>query len=365
MLEYLFIAFVIICCIQLFFYIFIFSFFAFSTKKQTGTDFFKPVSVIICAKNEAKNLQKNLTYYLQQTHPKFELVLVNDGSTDDTLAIMKAFKAKASLNIKILDNKNTNGKKHAISLAIKNASYNYLLFTDADCKPNSNYWISEMSAHFNNQKEIVLGYGAYTKVKSSLLNKLIRFETLITAIQYFSYAKLGIPYMGVGRNLAYTKNIFETNFGFKSHLHIKSGDDDLFINRAATKQNTAICFSNKAHTISTPKTTFKSWIQQKRRHITTASSYKKIHIFLLSTFFISQFLFWGAGIVLIAFQFKWQTVSFFILLKFTSQYFIYGISAKKLNETDLLFWIPFYELFLILTQMFIFIKNLISKPTHW
>lgn len=369
MLEYLFIAFIVIFCIQFIYYIFIFGSFSFSKKKPTKNNFNLPVSVIICAKNEAKNLTEILPVFVTQNYKNFELVLINDRSRDQTLKVMERFKKDSSISIKIVDvavNEQFWGsKKYALTLGIKAASYEHLLFTDADCIPVSENWISEMVSNFSNEHQIVLGFGAYKKIKKSWLNKLIRFESLLTAIQYFSYAKIGIPYMGVGRNLAYTKTTFFKVNGFANHMHVKSGDDDLFINQVATKQNTAISYSQDSITESFPKTTFKDWIQQKRRHISTASLYKPVHKFLLGLFFSSQLLFWILGIIVLSFLYNWQIVAGLIFTRILFLYLVIGYSAKKLNERDLILFIPFFEIFLILIQMFIFIKNMISKPAHW
>lgn len=369
MLEYLFIAFIVIFCIQFIYYIFIFGSFSFSKKKPTENNFNLPVSVIICAKNEAKNLTEILPLFLTQNYKNFELVLINDRSRDQTLKVMEKFKKDSQISIKIVDvavNEQFWGsKKYALTLGIKAASHEHLLFTDADCFPVSENWITEMVNNFSNEHQIVLGYGAFKKIKKSWLNKLIRFESLLTAIQYFSYAKIGIPYMGVGRNLAYTKTIFFKVNGFANHMHIKSGDDDLFVNQVATKENTAISCSKDSFTESFPKTTFKDWIHQKRRHISTASLYKPVHKFLLGLFFSSQLLFWILGIIVLSFLYNWQIVAGLIFTRILFLYLVIGYSAKKLNERDLILFIPFFEIFLILIQMFIFIKNMISKPTHW
>jgi glycosyltransferase involved in cell wall biosynthesis len=369
MLEYLFIAFIVIFCIEFIYYIFIFGSFSFSKKKPTENNFNLPVSVIICAKNEAKNLTENLPHYLNQNYKNFELVLINDRSRDQTLKVMEKFKKDSAISIKIVDvavNEQFWGsKKYALTLGIKAASHEHLLFTDADCIPVSESWISEMVSNFSNEHQIVLGYGAFKKIKKSWLNKLVRFESLLTAIQYFSYAKIGIPYMGVGRNLAYTKTVFFKVNGFANHMHIKSGDDDLFVNQVATKENTSISCSQDSFTESFPKTTFKDWIHQKRRHISTASLYKPVHKFLLGLFFSSQLLFWILGIIVLSFLYNWQIVAGLIFTRILFLYLVIGYSAKKLNERDLILLIPFFEIFLILIQMFIFIKNMISKPTHW
>ena len=227
----------------------------------------------------------------------------NDSSKDDTIDIIHHF-SKLQNNIKIVDVKSNEAfwgnKKYALTLGIKAAKNDFLLFTDADCKPVSKYWIKEMSANFSNSKSIVLGYGAYSKIKNSILNKLVRFETLLTAVNYFSFAKSGLPYMGVGRNLAYTKKEFFDANGFINHIKVRSGDDDLFINQIATKNNTTICFSKDSFTESTPKTTFKAWFKQKRRHISTAKHYKIKHKALLILLYISNLLFWLFALILFA-----------------------------------------------------------------
>lgn len=366
-LDILFYTFIIVVCIQLIYYGLIFSRFAFAKSKR-NTKKKISISILICAKNEAENLEQFLPYVLEQKYPNFEVILINDASNDNTLEIMESFKAKHG-NVKIVDVKPIEtflgSKKYALTLGIKAASNNFLLFTDADCKPLSKYWIKEMSSCFTNSKTIVLGYGAYKKQKFSLGNILIRFETLFTAIQYFSYAKIGIPYMGVGRNLAYRKETFFNSSGFMNHMNIRSGDDDLFVNQVATSKNTAICFTKNSITQSLPEPTFKAWFNQKKRHISTAKHYKTKHKFLLGLFFLSQFLFWCLSIILILFLFHWEIVISLFALRILIQYVSVGVSAKKLNEHDTIFILPFLDLFLVFSQLVIFISNLVSKPNHW
>ena len=222
-----------------------------------------------------------------------------------------------------------------------------------------------MSSHFSNTKTIVLGFGAYSKINKSFLNKLIRFETVLAAIQYFSYSKAGTPFMGVGRNLAYRKNEFFNINGFQSHMQIPSGDDDLFINQVATDTNTAICFSKDSFTYSNPKTSYSSWLTQKRRHISTAKHYQLKHKALLTLFFISQFLFWILAFILLISLFNWQITFVLIGIRFILFYVMFIPTLKKLDEKDLAIFLPFLEFFLIATQLAIFITNLITKPKHW
>jgi glycosyltransferase involved in cell wall biosynthesis len=368
--EYIFIAFLVMICIQFIYYVLVFGRYSFSAKKEPDSSQSQhPISVIICAKNEAENLNYNLPLFLNQNYPEFELILINDCSIDGTLEVFENFKNSSTIPVKVVNveaNEQFWGsKKYALTLGIKAATHDHLLLSDADCKPKSANWITEMASQFNGTKEIILGYGSYKSIKHSFLNKLIRFETLLTAVQYFSYAKMGIPYMGVGRNLAYTKQLFFKNNGFVSHMKIRSGDDDLFINQVGTQQNSAICDSKNSHTISEPKNSFKSWINQKARHVTTAKYYKPLHKLLLALFYSSQLLFWLTGITLMILMFEWEIVGILIISRFIIHYLVMGISAKKLGETDLVFWLPFLEIFLIFVQLFIFIKNQLSKPKNW
>jgi glycosyltransferase involved in cell wall biosynthesis len=362
----LFVLFIIIALINILFYIGYFSFASAASKPIIPGKV--PISVIVCAKNEAENLRRFIPVILQQRYFEFEVVLINDASSDDTLEVMENFQLKDP-RVKIVNVQNNEAfwgkKKYALTLGIKKAKNPYLLFTDADCTPETNNWIANMASHFQADKSIILGYGGYFKEKISFLNKLIRYETLLTAIQYFSYARWGLPYMGVGRNLAYTSTQFYETNGFATHLHVRSGDDDLFVNQAATTKNTAICFDEESFTRSLPNTTFKAWYSQKRRHISTAKLYKREHKLLLGTFFFTQFSFWILTIGLLAFQIFWLAVLIIFLLRLFIQYLVFWKSAKKLNELDLVWLVPVLDLFLVIMQLGIFSSNVFSKPSNW
>lgn len=366
-LDCIFYLFIFVVFIQVVFNIFFFGKFTFLKQKQ-DTQRHLGVSVIVCAKNEAENLKKFLPSIISQDYPDFEIVLINDASSDKTLKVMEAFASKHH-SIKVVNVKNTEAfwgnKKYALTLGIKASKHDFLLFTDADCTPVSTQWISEMSSHFKVNKTIVLGYSPYKKIKKSLLNKLIRFETLLTGIHYFSFAIIGIPYMGVGRNLAYKKSEFFNANGFIGHIKVRSGDDDLFINQVANRANTSICFSKDSFTKSEPETSFKNWFKQKRRHVSTAKYYKLKHKLLLSILYLSQLLFWVLATILLTTLFHWKIVISLFLIRLTIQYIIIFSSTKKLGDRDILIFIPFLELFLITIQLAIFITNLISKPNHW
>lgn len=361
---------ILIIVIHFGYYIFVFNFFNFSKTKQNSPNKI-PVSVIVCAKNEAKNLQDYLPYLVNQKYANYELVLINDRSYDETADIFEEYESKYDF-VKVVNVKESDyfygNKKYALTLGIKAATHDCLLFTDADCKPNSEFWVQEMTNNFTNNTKIVLGYGAYKTIPKNWLNKVIRYETLITALQYFSFAKIGTPYMGVGRNLMYSKEVFLKNKGFHQHIRVMSGDDDLLINQIATKENTAICFDEIAHTTSPPKTDFKSWTTQKRRHISTAKLYKPKHQFLLGLYTFNRLLFWLILPISIIFidNYTYQLIiGGFIVIKLISEYIVVGIAAKKLNEKRLTLLIPFLDLCLLIFQLYIFVCNKFNKPKKW
>jgi glycosyltransferase involved in cell wall biosynthesis len=253
-------------------------------RKQPNYPEFNPsVSVIIAAKNEEKNLSSHLPHILSQQYPEFEVIVSVNQTTDNTIKVLEKLQQQYPHLQWIERNnipENTSPKKYALAQAILKAKHEHLLFTDADCIPNSKKWIANMIQPFANPKtEIVLGYSPY-KQENSFLNSFIQYETTFTAVQYLGLAKIGLPYMGVGRNLAYKKSLFEKHT-FESHKHILSGDDDLFINQTANKNNTVVQTNHDAWVYSTPQQQWASWYRQKSRHISTGKHYKNIHLFIL------------------------------------------------------------------------------------
>ena len=337
-----------------------------TTFKSKKVSFNKPISIVICAKNEAKNLKKYLPKVLEQDYPEFEVVVVNDQSKDGTADVLKKFeKSYTNLVIVTIDEyiNHWPGKKFALTLGIKTAKYEHLLLTDADCLPNSSNWAKQMCSKFNNY-EIILGFGGYQK-KRGLLNKIIRFDTFNVAKQYLSYALVGFAYMGVGRNMAYKKSLFFENKGFAKHLHIPSGDDDLFIQEVGNKDNVAVEIVNDAHTTSTVIESWKDWSYQKRRHITTAPLYKTKFKVLLVVYPYAQFFFWTTIIILLVLKAPITITTTILGLKLLTSYLINYKPMKQLNTIDL-YWIhPIYEIMYLLVQGIFVLLNLFNKPKNW
>lgn len=364
------IAFGAFCCItliQVIYYLYFFRRLAFYRNHPSVSYNQQPVSVIVCARDEAANLAKNLPGLLvQEFNDLHEIIVVNDNSLDESKYLLEALQ-KDYPRLRPVELKQEaqfiRGKKFPLSIGIKTARYDVVLLTDADCIPASECWIHKMTNPFDKETEIVLGYGAYHKRKG-LLNKVIRFETFHTALQYLSYALAGTPYMGTGRNLAYKKDIFFRNKGFSAHNHLPGGDDDLFINANAHGRNTKIMIEREAFTLSEPKKTWKEWMKQKQRHYTTARLYKAKHRFLLGLYSFTHFLFYPIFIIALC-GFRWDAAVAVFLLRFIIQGIIWYKAMEKLNEKDLGKWFWVFDIFMFFYYL-IFTSALWKKPrTNW
>jgi biofilm PGA synthesis N-glycosyltransferase PgaC len=351
--------------IQAYFLIVVQGKFARIKAPETIHDFRPNLSVVICARNEAKNLQENLNFILEQDYPNYEVIVVNDCSYDNSEEILKEFVNQFPAKLKVVTitehPRHKTSKKFAATLGIKATANDFLIFTDADCKPKSVHWLSSMVNHYKNpQTEIVLGFSPYQS-KPGFLNKIIRYETCLTAINYFGFSLTGMPYMGIGRNLSYKKSLFFKGKGFASHLHIPSGDDDLFVNQHANPNNVAIEFSADAQVISEPNTTFKNFWRQKFRHLGAGKAYKRSHKAILTTQFLSGLLFYDLFILLIVLKFQLIWVVGVFLLRFFIQTLVYFKALRKLKSVDLLGSLiildPVYHFYMILLTIFASFKR--------
>ena len=333
---------------QLYFLLFVYGRLTFyksaSLENKTETP---PLSVIICARNEEENLRQNLPKILSQDYPGFEVILVNDFSEDETKWLLKEMCIQHP-HLKVVEIAEhvrlKHGKKFAVTLGIKAAQYEHLVFTDADCVPQSDQWLRHMANAYSGGNEIVLGYSPYIK-KTGFLNALIRFETFHTAMSYLAYALKGNAYMGVGRNLAYTKSLFFRGKGFAAHMHIPSGDDDLFVNQNATPHNTAICIYPEAQVWSEPKTTFATYSRQKTRHAGASKAYKPSHRRMLATQLISAFLFYVVAIIaVVLYPQYWYIVLGTYLFRLLIQLIVYYPIMRKLQVTGLIWGLPFLDI---------------------
>jgi len=349
--------------VELFFYFGFYLKISFYNTKPTVFHPKNPVSIIICARDEVDNLKKNLVRVLKQNDIQFEVFLTLDACVDNSIDYIKTFsETNPLLRYTVIpkDEKFTHGKKLALTVGIKGAKYEHLLMTDADCIPLSKVWAARMTAHFNDNISIVLGYGKY-EPENSLLNKIIRYDTFFNAQQYLSMALRGIPYMGVGRNLAYTRSIYESQKGFSKHSHIESGDDDLFINAAANSKNCTVEISPESHTVSTAPNTFKRWFMQKCRHLKSSKEYKTKHKFLLTIEPISRYLVWFLPFALIIHQQLFFIALIMLVFRIILFMTVIKLNMNKLREKN--FWLiaPIFDIILPVLIIVATIYNRIYK----
>jgi glycosyltransferase involved in cell wall biosynthesis len=357
--EILFVFFCLITLVQLTYYGWFFRRLAFFNPDARDKSQQHPVSVIICARDEAPKLVVHLHGALGQTYPStHEVIVVNHNSQDDTRFLLDEFKKTfKGLHIVNLEHEAIGipGKKYPLSMGIKEAKYEIVLLTDADCVPASEFWMQKMQDGYHNGIEVVLGYSPYHK-KPGFLNKIIRFDTFHTALQYLSYALAGIPYMGVGRNLSYKKDLFFRNKGFSAINHLPGGDDDLFINKVANKGNTNIVVDPDTFTISEPKNSFGEWFRQKTRHYSTAKYYQPLHKLLLGSYSFSLVVFYP--LLIVALLFNWRLALPIFGGRLLVQGFIMYRSMKRLGEQDLIAW-------WWLLDIWMFVYYLIFVPALW
>ena len=300
------------------------------------------VTVVLCAHNESENLSNYLQALLTQDYPTYEVIVVDDGSEDSTREIVERYMThdpRVHMTFVPYGARVGSTKKLALTLAAKAAKYDYLLLTDADCVPESNQWIRSMMSGFASGKDIVLGYGAYFEEKG-FINRLVRYDTLFNGLHYLGAALCGHPYMGVGRNLAYRKSLFFESGGFTHLMTNRAGDDDLFINHVATKQNTAVAVNPESYTWSLSKKTLKEWWQQKRRHLSVSPNYKPVTKFRLTLEPLTRGLFYLAVLGTLIYQLPITNYQYAILpliavglflLRWIIQTAIINISARRMG----------------------------------
>lgn len=293
-----------------------------------------PISIIISAHDEETHLRELIPQLLDQDYASFEVIIVDDRSNDGTFDLLLE-ETKKDHRLRMVHVNRTpahvNSKKYALTLGIKAAHYEWIVVTDADCRPDSKRWLSTMASEFGGDKNFVLGYSPYQK-KPGFLNLFVRFESLLTAIQYLSFAWLGNPYMGVGRNMAYRRSMFLESKGFNNSLAVTGGDDDLLVNQLANQKNTAVVVTPEAQVHSFPKETWRSFFNQKIRHLSVGKHYRFGHRFLLGIFTLTWILTWFAGIPLAIFSEHRYIVLGVLIIRLLLVGWTLHSSARKLGQ---------------------------------
>jgi len=325
-----------------------------------------PVSVILVAHNQYNDLNNNLKYFLDQDYPAFEVVVVSDNSDDDSNDLLRGCALENS-HLSIVELKqNLNwfkGRKFPLSIGIKSAKHEILLLSDIRYRPSTNGWIGSMVEAYAPQTEIVLGYASFAT--PSKMNLWYRFTAFYDGLFYLSMALSGVTFKGVGKNLSYLKSLFYREKGFSSHYVINSGDDELFVNKSATRSNVAVQTNPVSKTIRTKKISFFQWLTNERNKLAIRRHFKFGHKVAISLFNTSTFLFYFLLAFLLISGYFFEFVIGAFALRFISQMTIFGIAQKKLSEKRLLLLSPFFELLHVLIDFFIWIVLLFSGKKKW
>ncbi len=336
-------------------------------KLPEGSPRTVPVSVVICAHNQYSGLKENLPFILEQDYPEFEVLVVDHASDDDTRYLFSYYSEKYPLFKFLTVQEDLNfftGKKFPLSIGIKSARYDWVLLTDADCRPQGKGWIRSMMAASGAHTDLVLGYAPYLKEKG-LLNKLIRFDNAFNAIHYLSFALAGIPYKGIGRNLSYRKQLFYENNGFIAHYRIHSGDDDLFINQVATAGNTAVAIDPDSFVFSQTPETFRSWLRLKQQYASTARLYKFAHKALLRLVSYSSFGIVALTILMVSLNWSVIPVLSIFSIRLICQIIVFSGAMKRLQEKELAPFVPLFELIMFFVNAWILLPVLLRSPKRW
>lgn len=322
-----------------------------------------PVTVIVAARNEADNLRELIPLLIQQTYPYVEIIIALDRCTDGSLQVLEEFEAlHPTLRHLVIDELPTDwaGKKWALTQAIEAAQHEHLVFTDADCRMGPK-WLSEVAAHWDSTTEVVLGLGPYPQYPG-WLNRFIRFETFYAAFQYIGLAQNGIPYMAVGRNLAYRKSFFTSHGGFTAFQDRLSGDDDLLINAYAHAAGTQVMISPESSVTSEPKRTVKEWLSQKKRHLSASSKYSWRSQLILGAFHLSHLCFYAGILISLSLG---PTASLPLSLyigRIGLSWAIFGVTNKKLKMQGLMAYYPILDLLFFVYNLSVVPAGIMTQP---
>lgn len=349
----------IIILFQILYYLIVYGRVAFFKENKLTTDekqkYTPSVSVVMCVKDDAYNLEKKLPIILEQEYPNFEVVVVNDASKDETEYVLRVLQEiYPNLNVVNLYN-NVNGflgKKYPLSLGIKSAKNEIILLTESDTMPLNYNWITTMVKGFKQKKDIVLGFTNFEQ-KPTFLNTLMHYENLTSAMNYLGNAMLNNPFMGQGRNMAYKREFFFETGGFISQYNISVGDDDLFINKNANSKNTSVIINKESINLSSPKEKREEWVIQKKKHFKSMSHFKLKDKIISTLMPFATLLIYVSVALSIVFQFPWQYAILLLVLKYTFQIIVYYKSSKTLATKQVAFLSPLLEV------LFLFINTTI------
>ena len=340
-------------------------FFVFRARnRESSTHPWSPltgVSIVIAVKNESKNLIENINAFITQDYPLFEIIIVNDHSSPEEKIRLEELVIgfpQASL----YHSSDQPGKKQALTLGIDKAKYDLILCTDADCRPAGKEWILSMVMYCHGDN-LVLGYSPYVKSKG-FLNLFVRFETVMTGMQYLSWALMGRPYMGVGRNMLYPRKLFQQEDPYKNQKDIPYGDDDLWVQQASSKSKVVVNTEKASHVFSSPATSWKQWFKQKHRHLSAGHYYQ-------------MKAWWQPGLYAMALMSHWVLLPFLMMSSPDNMLlagFFLGLAVRwdtyrrwtsRLGDRDTDLWYPLLEVGYALYLAVMGFITIVAKQQKW
>lgn len=198
------------------------------------------ISVVIAAHDMAYELEHNLPILLEQDYaPGFEVIVVDESSTDGTDNVLTRLKQRyTNLYTTFIPKSSHYLSRHklALTVGIKAARNEWVIMTDADCRPENERWLAAMAEHCTDEHDIVLGYTNYTHDAK----RFYRFERLLTSCYTMRLAQRSIAYRYNGNNMAMRKSIFMSHNGFLKNLKYLRGEYDFIVNEYAERGRTAV-----------------------------------------------------------------------------------------------------------------------------
>lgn len=364
-LTVLFYSFIGVAVIQIIYYI-LYATLMFKGKERKFAEHFPPASLLVYTKNHLESLKENHRTFLDQNYPDFEVVFINNASSDETADFLEEIEERHP-HVKVVNVENNEAfwasKKWALTLGIKAAKHDFLVFSDARATPISEFWLSNMMAEFSEEKQIVIGHTANTS-KNGFINLLVKYYATTKSLHALSFANLGSADQAHDYNFAFHRSLFFKVKGYVNHMRINFAEADLFLKDAATKKNTAVCLSKNGVVTTQVNQTFSSFIDRIRQDRFLKKEYKDSYSFNLTLFSFSKFLFYSLGLALYFFL-PWEEISIVLGTYFLILILVVGLGAKRLNAPIFILFLPFLDLINLLVQIVIFIADSIRKPTSW
>jgi glycosyltransferase involved in cell wall biosynthesis len=336
--------------IQLYYYLFIFRKAGLKQWKNILEHIEEPVSIIVCVKDESVNLSKILPLLLEQDYPEYEVIVVNDNSSDDSEEVLKLAKNRyPHLQIRnLVANNSVYGKSIVLGVGIKAAKYNRLIITDAACRPAAG-WLKAVSTGFDS--DIVTAYIRYISV-----GKFVRIANYYESLFRLGYALNMKPYTASGENESFRKELFFTK-GFNPLLRKPEKVEQVFFNSVMNRKNTAVVLLPDAIVESEKILSFGNWCIESsiglfsKRLFRRGVRHVKLPEIVSRTLFYLSFI--AAIIVTVNVIWLWTSIVGVFLLRLIIQMFVFTSTQKQLGEKKLILHTFLWDFYSVVVYLYI------------